>query len=71
MRVKIDQRYKMGNKKLYQLGYGVKQVKEAMRWWCKVAVGPIWFTVEGIFGKNGVNEHQVGERQEISSVTSW
>ena len=67
---KTDQRYKMGNKKLDQLGYGVKKVKEAMRWWCKVAVGPIWFTVEGIFGKNGLNGQQVCERQGISSVTS-
>ena len=31
VRDKTDQRYKMGNKKLDQLGYGVKKVKEAMR----------------------------------------
>ena len=58
----------MDNKKSDQLGYGVKQVKEAMRWWCEAAVGPIWFTVEGIFGQNGFNGQQVGERQGISSA---
>ena len=69
MRDETDQRYKIDNKMLDELGYGVKKVKEAIRWWYKAAVGPIWFKVERIFGQNGVNGHQVCEQKRVSSIT--
>ena len=69
MRDETDKRHKIGKNMSDQLGYGVEEVKKAIIWWYKVVEGPIWFKVERIFGKNGVNGHQFCEQQRVSGIT--